>query len=86
MSFTTKVSEHVCCGYSISTIWTFSGIENKYKIYRGEDCMKKSCEYLIDHAMKIANFEKKKMIPLTKEQQELPGKRKVCYICEKVWT
>ena len=33
--------------------------------------------------MEIANFEKKKMIPLTKEQQELPGKIKVCYICKK---
>ena len=45
--------------------------------------MKKSCEYLREHAMKIFNFKKKKMIPLTKEQQELPEKKKVCYICKK---
>ena len=45
--------------------------------------MKKSCEYLKEHAMKIVNFKKKKMIPLTKEQQELPEKEKVCYTCKK---
>ena len=45
--------------------------------------MKKSCEYLREHAMKILNFKKKKMIPLTKEQQELPEKKKVGYICKK---
>ena len=25
---TTKVDEHILCGYSISTIWTFDGIQN----------------------------------------------------------
>ena len=33
--------------------------------------------------MKIFIFKKKKMIPLTKEQQELHEKKKVCYICKK---
>ena len=27
---TTKIGEHIPCGYSISTIWTFYGIENKH--------------------------------------------------------
>ena len=29
---TTKVGEHVSCGYSISTIWKFDRIENKYDV------------------------------------------------------
>ena len=29
-SFTTEVGEHIPCGYSMSTIWTFDGIENKH--------------------------------------------------------
>ena len=33
---TTKVDEHISSGYSMSTIWTFDGIENKYDVYRGE--------------------------------------------------
>ena len=32
--------------------------------------MKKFCEYLRHHAMKIINFKKKKIKLLTKEQQE----------------
>ena len=29
-SSTTKVGEHISCGYSISTIWTFDHIENTF--------------------------------------------------------
>ena len=49
----------------MSTIWTFDGKENKHDVYRNEDCMKKFCGSLREHEMKIINFEKKKMIPLT---------------------
>ena len=55
-SFTTKICEHIPCGYSISTIWAFGGIGNKHKVYRGEDCMKTFCESLRGHTMKIINF------------------------------
>ena len=27
-------------GYSLSMIWTFNCIENKYNKFRGKDCMK----------------------------------------------
>ena len=37
---------------------------------RGKQCMKKFCEFLIEHPMKIINFKIKKMKLLTKEQQE----------------
>ena len=49
-------------------IWTFGGIENKHNVYSGENCMKKFCESIRTHAMKITSFEKKEMIPLTNEQ------------------
>ena len=35
-----------------------------------DDCMKKFCELLGEHAMKIFNKKKKKMELLTNEQQE----------------
>ena len=66
----TKISEHVPCLYSMSTTWTFDGIENNYDVYRGEDYMKKVCESLNDHIMKIINFKKKKVIPLTSKEYE----------------
>ena len=44
----------------MSTIWTFDVIENKHHVYRGENCIKKFCESLVEHEMKIINFEKGK--------------------------
>ena len=54
----------------MSTICSFRSIENKHDMYRGVDCMKKFCELLREHAMKIISFKKKKIILLTKEEQE----------------
>ena len=59
-SSTTKVSEYIPSGFSISTISPFRSIENKHDVYRGKDCMKKFCEYLRENAMKTINFKKKK--------------------------
>ena len=67
-SSTTKIGEHIHCGYSMSAIWAFDHIENKHTLYRGKDCMKKFCESLREHAKNIIDFEKKKMLPLTKEE------------------
>ena len=41
------------------------------------------CKDLRDQAMKIINYEKKDMIPLTNEEKGFYEKQKVCYICEK---
>ena len=47
------------------------------------DSMKKFYESLRKHAMKIINFNKKKIKLLTKERQESYETAKICYICEK---
>ena len=56
-SFTTKVgySKHISSGFSKTMISSFKSIENKCDVFRGKDCMKKLCESLGDHAMKIIN-------------------------------
>ena len=69
ISSTTKVDEHIPSGFSMSTILSFKRIKNDYHEYRGKDCMKKFCEFLREHAMKIINFKKKKMKLLINEQQ-----------------
>ena len=38
---------------------------------------------LKDQAMKIINYEKKEMIPLTNEEKETHENKKICYICKK---
>ena len=44
--------------------------------------MEMFCQDLKDEAMKIINYEKKEMIPLTDEEKETHENQKICYICE----
>ena len=81
-SSATKVYEHIPSGLSMSTISSFRSIENKHDVYRCKDCMKKFCGFLRDNLMKRINYEKKKMMLLTKEQQESYENLKICYICK----
>ena len=45
--------------------------------------MKKFCEFLREHGMKIIKFKKKKKKLSTKEHQESHENTKICYICIK---
>ena len=77
---TTKVSEPIPSGFSISTISSFKDIENKHDVYKGKDCMKNFCESLREDAMKIMP-KRKNMKLLTNEQQESYENAKILYIC-----
>ena len=45
--------------------------------------MKKFCKDLKEHATRIINYEKKKIIPLTKEEKINCNYQQICYICKK---
>ena len=62
---------------------SFDKSKNEIKYYRGEDCMIILCKDLKDQAMKIINYEKKEMIPLTDKEKESYENQKICHICEK---
>ena len=68
---------------SIFTHCSFDESKNKLNYYRGKDCMKKFSKDLREHASKISNYEKKKMIPLTTEEKIYHNKQNICYICKK---
>ena len=80
---TTEINKHTPSGYSLFTHCSFDKTKNKLDYYRGEDCIKKFCLNLREHATKIINYEKKKMMPLTKKEEENHNKQKICYICKK---
>ena len=82
-SSTTKINKHTPSGYSISTSCSFDESKNKINYYRGDNCMKKFCKDLREHAMKIVNYEKKRMVSLTTEGKIQYNKQKICYICKK---
>ena len=75
LSSTTKINQHVPSGYLIYTNCSFDKANNKLSYYRGEDCMKRFCKDLKDHATKIIDFKKKTMLPLTKEEKDNYNKK-----------
>ena len=82
ISSTTKIGEHIQCGYLLSSIRGFDHIEKKHSLYRRKDCMKEFCKSLEEHAMKIINFEKKKIFSLTTKKLKSFKEADKCYICE----
>ena len=68
-SSTTKINKHTPSGYSIFTSCSFDESKNRLNYYRGKDCMKKFCKDLKEHATRIINYKKKKIIHLTKEKK-----------------
>ena len=46
--------------------------KDRFGYYRGDNCIKKFCKDLREHATKIINYEKKDMIPLTKKEEKKP--------------
>ena len=82
-SSTTEINKHRPSGYSLFTHFSFDKTENKLDYYRGKDCIKKFCKDLREHATKIINYEKKKMIPLTIKEKTHYNEQGICYICKK---
>ena len=81
-SYTEKKARHEPSGWAMYTRCSFDEEENKLDYYRGKDCIEKLCKKLKKHAMKIINYEKKEMIPLTKEENKSYKEQKTCHICE----
>ena len=65
------------------TCCSFHKSKNECNYYRGKDCMKMFCNDLKDQALKIINYRKKEMIPLTNEEKESYENQKNCHIYEK---
>ena len=82
-SSTTKKGQHILCGYLMSAIWTFDHIENKHTLYRGEDCKKKFCTSLKEHATNVINLEKK--FTVNKRRPKITSRCKsIIYFCKKI--
>ena len=79
-SSTRKICKHILWGYTMWPVWAFDNIESKHTLYRGKDCMKRFCSSLREHAV---DFEKKKILPLSKKELNLHQDATACYICRK---
>ena len=79
LSYTEKTTKHASSCYSFLQIVHLMQ-QNKLDRYIGGDCMERFCKDLKDHAMKIINYEEKKMIPLTDKENKSYEEQKVCCI------
>ena len=53
---TTKASEHIPSGFSMSAISFLRSIENKHDIYSDKDCIEKFCDFLREHAIRNEDY------------------------------
>ena len=77
-------SRHEPC-WAMFTRYSFNEKEYKLNYYRGKNCIEKFCKKLKERAMKIINYEKKEMIPLTKEENKSYKEQEACHICEETF-
>ena len=82
-SSTSEINKHMPSGYSIFTHCSFDQSKIKLDHYRGKYCMKKFSKDLREHATKIINYKKKKLISLTTEEKIYHNEQEICYICKK---
>ena len=68
--YTKSVAKRESSGWAIFTNCSFDATKNKLDYYREIDCIKELCKKLKDHALKIINYEKKEMIPLSEEENK----------------
>ena len=75
-----KKAEYTPSSYPWITCCSFNESKNEWDYYRGKNFMEMFCKDLKDQAMKIIDYEKKEMIPLTDEETKSYEKQRVCYI------
>ena len=74
-----KKAKHGPSGGAMITKCSFDEKENKLDYCRRKDCIEKLCKKLKKRAMKIINYEKKEMTPLTYEENK---EQEAFHICE----
>ena len=81
-SYTEKKAKYERSGCAMFTKCSFDKKENKLDYCGRKDCIKISCKKLKKCPMKIINYEKKEMTPLTKEENKSYKEQGACHICK----
>ena len=79
---TKKICEHIPCGYSMATIWTFDHIESSHTLYPRKDCTKKLCESLTEDAKNILEFVKEKVTVNKRRIKIISGRKGMLFSWE----
>ena len=70
-----RITEHISCGYSMSTIWAFNHV--KKKLYIVEKLLKKGFLNLLrENTKNIIDYEKKKYVTVNKRRIKIASRYK----------
>ena len=84
ISSTKSINNYVRSGWCVRTEFAYGKVKNPLKLYRGEDCVKKVCDHVIEEARRpCKSFPKKPMKPLTLNEMYRHNKSERCHICFK---
>ena len=82
--YTKEVNQHIPSGLCIYSNFAYGEVENPLRLYRGEDCVQKFCEYIKEEAKRLYHmFSEKPMDSLTKKQWKRYKRASKCHICYK---
>ena len=93
-SNTDKINEHVPSGYCVYSKFAYRGVEeHPLEHYKGENCVEKFCEYVLNEPRRFHDkFSSKSMKKLTSEQWRDYKAAEKCHTCmkpfkeeEKIW-
>ena len=83
-AYTKGVNRHIPSGFCVYSRFAYGEVENPLKLYRGEDCVEKFCEYIKEEAKRLYHmFPEKPMDPLTPKQWKMYKKARKYHICYK---
>ena len=98
-SYTSEVTKHSPSGWCVYSKFAYgpsgpgtpSGsygkVKDPLKLYRGNDCLEKFCDYVRQEAHRLYHmFPEKPIDPLTKKQWEKYKRASRCHICYKPFT
>ena len=81
-SFTEKIQHHQPCGFCFTVVSTVEGYSKHPVVYRGEDCVDKFLEQLLEEEKRISGIlEQVAPIIITEEQEQEFQNATTCHIC-----
>ena len=82
VSTTRDINIHVPSGWCIYSEFAYGEVKDSLALYRGKDCVRKFCDYVIGEARHLyKSFPEKPMEPLTKVQWKDYKCMSSCHIC-----
>ncbi|XP_057297643.1 uncharacterized protein LOC130628676 [Hydractinia symbiolongicarpus] len=81
---TKKLNKHEPCGWTTYSTFAYGSVPDPLAVYRGEDCVKKFVDHLVDEVKRFYNtYSQQDMLPLTEVLKREHDSATSCHICMK---